>query len=283
MIQDIIIAYVPIVHKGYIELFSKYPDAMIYILDNSFLGLFPWLRKDLRAMDPENICEMINAVIPSFNHVKTLNLKHLEIIKKPTSLLGNKLFVLPDEDISHELAEKFLFGCNVIFEPIFLRYDKIKTRKEDPVITDCEISYSELDRHFMSLAKAEAQKSEDWWRQVGAVLVKDETVILARHNTHLPTSYSLYIYGDPRGNYSRGLNYEFSTAIHAEAGIISEAANRGISTKGSYLYVKDFPCPPCTRVIALSGIEKLYFHSGYSVLEGKELLKTYDIEIIQVK
>ncbi len=288
--KKIIIAYVPVVHRGYLELFQKYPDAFIYLLGLGIIGKFPRLKKDLRYLDPTDIRKMLGSVRGLEDRVFVIDWVHIEGLNRIglTGLASSwPQLIMPDEDISHELAQKHLPSFKVTFEPTFLRYDKIKVQKEDPVHPDVIVSFDDLDRNFMGLALAESQKSEDWWRQVGAVAVKKDRghyeVILARHNQHTPTTYSLYIYGDPRSNYSKGLNYEFSTAIHAEAGIVAEAANKGISLNSASLYVTTFPCPPCAKVLALTGIKKLFFQSGYSVLEGQELLKNNGIRIIQVK
>ncbi|MGD0977296.1 MAG: hypothetical protein ABR875_03320 [Minisyncoccia bacterium] len=283
--KQIIIAYVPVVHRGYLELFKKYPDAQIYIFGSDIISRFPQLRKDLRALNPNEIKRMLTATLALAEEVRILDWRDLDCFWRAKK---NKLsIIMPGEDICRDLAEKYLPGIEIQFENVFLRYDKTRTLKEDLVDPDVVMSCDELDRHFMGIAVGESQKSEDWWRQVGAILVRKSyngsQVILVRHNEHMPTSYSLYIQGDPRGNYSKGLNYEFSTAIHAEAGVIATAANWGISTHGLSLYTSTFPCPPCAKILALSGIENLYFRSGYSVLGGQELLKQHNIRIIQVK
>ena len=38
--------------------------------------------------------------------------------------------------------------------------------------------------------------------------------------------------------------------MHAEARLIAAAAREGRATAGAVLYVTDFPCPPCAKLIA---------------------------------
>jgi dCMP deaminase len=88
--------------------------------------------------------------------------------------------------------------------------------------------------------------------------------------------------GDPRSNFNKGVHYEISTAAHAEARLIARAAREGIATEGAVLYVTDFPCPPCAKLIAAAGIAKLYSRRGYAVLDGNDVLEAAGVEIALV-
>ena len=90
------------------------------------------------------------------------------------------------------------------------------------------------------------------------------------------------IEGDARGLYKKGINVNYVTSAHAELNAIGQAARSGISTEGAELYVTDFPCPYCARLIAKTGIKKLYFLAGYAVIDGDEFLKEEGVEIIHV-
>jgi dCMP deaminase len=126
----------------------------------------------------------------------------------------------------------------------------------------------------------EAAKSSDMWRQVGAAILKRKKTVLIAHNHHLPSEQSHYVHGDPRNNFHKGEHIEISTAFHAEASLIAEAAKRGIQLEGLDMYVTTFPCPPCAKLIAHSGIKHLYFAEGYSVLDGEAILKGAGVELI---
>ena len=49
------------------------------------------------------------------------------------------------------------------------------------------------------------------------------------------------------------------------------------------MYVTVFPCPPCAKLIAYSGIKRLYCGGGYAVLDGEEVLKSNGVEIYFVE
>jgi dCMP deaminase len=47
------------------------------------------------------------------------------------------------------------------------------------------------------------------------------------------------------------------------------------------MYVTDFPCPPCAKLIAAAGISRLYFREGYAVLDGQDVLDAAGVEVVQ--
>jgi dCMP deaminase len=77
------------------------------------------------------------------------------------------------------------------------------------------------------------------------------------------------------------VNLELSTAVHAEARLIAEAARDGVATRGAVMYVTDFPCPPCAKLIAGAGVARLYFRTGYAVLDGEDVLRAAGVEVLQ--
>ena len=118
---------------------------------------------------------------------------------------------------------------------------------------------------------------------VNPKIVKDGKVVLIAHNEHMPSEHAPYINGDPRNAFKRGINIEISSSIHAETRLIAEAAKQGISLSGADMYVTVFPCPPCAKSIAFSGIKNLYCAGGYAVLDGQEVLKSQGVKIIFVE
>jgi dCMP deaminase len=140
-----------------------------------------------------------------------------------------------------------------------------------------------MDRELMDKAFVQSDKSSDWWRQVGSVLVKDGKVIISGYNKHLPTDFSPYINGDPRNNFDAGIRIDLCTAIHAEAAMIATAAKNGIKLEGSSVYVTTFPCPTCARLLAEAGIKKVLYSKGYSLLDAEDILKDAGAEIVLIQ
>jgi len=276
--SKIIIAYVPVLHEGYRRFFEKYKDAeTLYVFGSKIIEEFDYLRKEIRALDPELIKKSIESW-KIFPKVEVLDKDSLNDIQN--SKWG---IVMPNEDVTKELAEKYLSGRKIIWDTIFLRWDKHKVMEEKPVLADQKISRDEFDREVLGKLKIEAEKSSDWWRQVASAVIKNGEIILLAHNEHLPSAHSPYVHGDPRNTLHKGVGIEYSSSIHSEARVVAEAAKRGICLSGLSLYASTFPCPPCAKQIAFSGIKKLYYSGGYSILDQESILKSQGVEIIFVE
>ncbi|MCA9369322.1 MAG: deoxycytidylate deaminase [Pseudomonadales bacterium] len=251
------IVYIPALHAGILQFLSE-SDGTVWVLGSDVISLideeFDYLRKEIRALKPEDSLTAVTAVLPSRNCklLTTTELKKLNT--KTTSLL------LPQEDIFSWLYETHLPHAKISFSTTFLRWNRSNT----------------LETHKPNTPIAEtfavANQSSDWWRQVGCALVKDGTIINTAFNHHLPSPYTPYIDSDPRNSFHKGEHIDLSTAIHAEAALIADAARKGISLENAELYVTTFPCPVCAKLIAASGIKKLYFSEGYSMLDGETVL-----------
>jgi dCMP deaminase len=151
------------------------------------------------------------------------------------------------------------------------------------VSPDRIISTDQFDKEVISLATKAAEKSSDWWRQVGAAIVKDKRILLLGCNKHVPSDLSMDVYGDPRSSFDAGIRFDLSTAIHGEASLIARAAREGISLNGTSIYATTFPCPGCAKLIVEAGINKVYYAKGYSLLDAENVLKSGNVEIVMVK
>lgn len=273
-----LVAYVPVLHDGYRRFFER-PEKPkeLFIFGPEVITDFDWLAKEIRQLDPALMQKSI-AALGMFDRVVVLDKQGAASLNNPS-----KEIILPDEDVSRELAQKYFPTARVTFDPIFLRWDKLNSIKEKPVVPEEQITRDEFHRRVMANAKADAEKSSDFWRHVGAAIVKDGETILVGHNRHMPSDHTPYVNGDPRNNFHKGDHIEFSSAIHAEANLIAQTAKQGIALEGADMYVTTFPCPPCAKLIAASGITTLYCGGGYSVLDGEDVLKNANVKIIFVE
>ena len=279
----IIVAYVPVLHEGYKRLFEKHPDAtQLFLLGEKITSGFRQLSKDIRALKPELIKKSIEAW-GRFEKVEIIDEDGLAGLVQKT----NGEIIMPDEDVMHELAEKYISNgeksgaaAKITFDSIFLRWDKHSSFKNNPIEADQKTSIKDSDRKIISLLRTEADKSSDFWRQIGAAIVKDGKIISMTHNRSVPVEGLNYTEGDPRSDFHKGVNVELSLFFHCEAALIAEAAKKGISLDGAELFVTTFPCPPCAKLVAYSGIKKIYYSDGYGTLDGERVLKSQGVEII---
>ncbi|HUO50027.1 MAG TPA: deaminase [Candidatus Paceibacterota bacterium] len=282
----------PVLHQGYLQLIDRVAPDKIYLVGDSLLQDVPGeleyvRRKDrIRAIPVKALQYALVALLKKTRvHVPFVGIADAFVLStlEDSRVLRLTIVVMPEEDVSQHLAQKY-FGGNVRFEKMFLRWDRTAVSAQETIesVTGVPVSLDLLDRVFMEEAEQEAEKSLDWWRQIGAALVKDGKVIFTAHNTHVPHPDAPNVFGDPRSLFKRGIRIECSSAEHAEAHVIAEAAKCGISTRGADLYVTAFPCPQCAILIAHAGISRCFFASGYSVLHGASVMQDEGVELIYV-
>ncbi len=272
-----LVAYVPVLHSGYLKLFEKHKGAL-YLLGPQFVSEdFPRLIRDLRQLPVE---EMVHAIqgLEIFETVEVLTEEQVkEIVEKECEV------VMPDEDVSHGIAEKYFSKNTVTYENVFLRWDKPITLRELEVSPDRVISKKEFDKKCMQCAVEEAQKSADWWRQIGSVVLVNNNIVLKGHIKYMPTDYNLFAAGNPRDNFDAGEHPEIYTSLHSEASIVAQAAKEGVSLKGAEIYATTFPCANCARLLTEAGIKKVYYKDGYSMLDAEDIFKASGVEVVLVQ
>lgn len=280
MTHKAILAYVPVVQRGYLDLINLHSDAQeIYLWGDNLISLEPSLRKEIRALNPDQARAALQS-ITGRNDIVVAGTGDLAHIAKSANPL-----VLPDDAISHRLVNGALLSMGLkdhLFEPVFLRWDSKSATAQNSVIPDAQIAKTDM-QFLVDLASYEANQSSDWWRRVGAVLFdRRGCVYFSAHNRHLPTDYTPYIEGDPRAAFSKGVNIEVSTAVHAEVEALGWAAAHGVRTSGLKLLVTTFPCPNCAKLIAACGISELLYLEGYSMVDGERVLRDAGVRIVHV-
>lgn len=274
--KNAIVVFVPVIHSGYIKFLSK-TKGDIYIFDKTIIKSFVHLTRDLRVIDPEKTVKALKALIPN-RKISTINYKKLqELVKKEYK------FVLPEDEISHVITDKYIPSNRAKFVSVFLRWNKIITLSEFKIPEHRKITTEKFHRDFIKIAEDETNKSSDWWRQIASVVVRDGKILYKSHNHHLPTDHHLSTFGDPRSNFDAGQHQEVYTSIHSEASLIAKAAHDGVSLKDSEIYVTTFPCPNCSRLLVQAGIKKVYYSKGYSLLDAEKILQHFGIEIYLVQ
>lgn len=279
--MKVLILYAPVIHRGYLTLLNKHHDAdVVYILGEDIVSEWDHIfRKDIRSVAAEIIEPMIKA-LDIFPNVEVLHKDSFASLQEAKESL---VVIMPREEISIGIAEKYLSGFHIQYEDIFLRWNRNNVETQRLPSDDRQVDVDALHLEMMGMALAESIKSFDWWIQVGAVAVTTDGIIFSCHNKHLPTEQTPYIVGDPRGNFKRGIKIDLTTAAHAEEQIVARAAQeKGLSLKGSRLYVTTFPCPRCAHLVALSGVKHLYYRDGYAVLDGEDVLRSFEVEIVRV-
>lgn len=274
----VIIAYIPVLHRGYLDFFDRHRDAeALYVIKrNLVIELQPALRKDIRAFDAFEVQSLLG------NHF----FLRVEIADGDVILAiaqAGHTVVMPKDELSLEIALRYLSGCRVEYDSaVFLRWDR-QNVLEQKIKYDRKVPWSGVVGEMMNKALEEKEKATNLWRQVGAVIARDGEILLSAYNRQVPSPYTPYYEGDARMFFKRGIHIGLTTDIHAESRLVAEAARHGIALEGADLYISTFPCPPCAKLIASTGIRRCYFSSGYAMLDGERVLHDTDIEIVFVE
>jgi dCMP deaminase len=277
MTELALVAYIPVLHEGYRRfLEGNGQGRRLFLIGPELYADYRPLAKDVRALAAYDVAPALEAwrICSEIQVLDVEGARQLEA-EKPS-------LILPDEDISYQVVERHFPRLEVRFDTHFLRWDKTKTVKMLKPGAARAASDLEALADVVDAAEDEAAKSIDWWRQVGAAIRFADGTIASAGNEHLPHPLSPYAVGDPRSNFFKGVHLELSTAMHAEARLIADAAADGRSTRGAVMYITDFPCPPCAKLVAVAGVTRLYFRTGYAILDGEDVLRAADIEVIQI-
>lgn len=269
-----IIAFVPVIHQGYLDFFND-TKGDIFIFDRKLVDSYTYLTRDLRTVDPKQTVKALKVLLPG-RKISTITPPQL---KK----FAYDEIIMPEDEVCRDLAEKYFEGKSVKFVLVFLRWNRHIALAEHPIPAERKITKDEFQREMIGKALEEAAKSEDWWRKVATVVVKDGNVIFTTHNRHLPSRFHLDQNGDPRSNVDSGQHQEIYTSIHSEADAIARAAQKGMSLEGAHAYVTTFPCPNCARLMSTAGIKKVYYSKGYALLDAEKIFEHFGVEIVLVQ
>jgi dCMP deaminase len=273
-----ILLYLPVIHKGYDALFERHRDVdEILLMGGGFAEVFPAFAKDTRALSPASAANYLRLIVDA------RQIKIVEPGDLPGAVVADEL-IMPDEAMMRELTTRYELqkGRNVTFETTFLHWDREWSRPGRPEGFEGRIVAEGVPQRIMQEAQRVGRQSSDWWRHVGAIAVRGDDILGRASGRHHPTEYSAYIDGDPRDGFSRGVRADLSSASHAEANIVAEAARKGVSLRDADLYVTTFPCPTCAQLIVAAGFSRCFFSGPYSVPDGDDLLRRAGIEVIWV-
>jgi dCMP deaminase len=274
MKEKILILHVPVIHKGYLDFLNGIRGKVseIFVIDEKLTAELSEFKPDIASVEAKKIVDLL----------KKFGFKNISVLTENLAKkINNENIILVQDDISRNLAEKYLAGNKIEFRSIFLRWDKSKVLAQQ-VLNDISVSQNHFDIKIMQEAAKESVKSGDWWRQIGAVLVKGKKILLRTYNKDLPSDHTPYQVGEARDFFKAGERHEIANTIHAEQFMIAKAAKEGIGLDGSAIYVTTFPCPVCAKMIACSGVKKVYFAEGGSNFDAKKILESARIKLINV-
>lgn len=130
--------------------------------------------------------------------------------------------------------------------------------------------------YFMRIAAQAATRSTCDRKHVGAVIVRDRTI--------LSTGYNGSIRGMPHCDEVGHMmeNSHCIATVHAEANAIIQAAKNGVRIDGAELYTTASPCWNCFKLLVNSGIRTVFYGEFYRDERSLEVARQLGIDLVDL-
>jgi len=131
--------------------------------------------------------------------------------------------------------------------------------------------------YFMNIAAEVATRSTCDRKHVGAVIVRDKTI--------LSTGYNGSVRGLPHCDDIGHMMEDGHcvATIHAEANAIIQAAKNGVRVDGADIYITASPCWNCFKIVTNAGIKNIYYGEFYRDDRIFDAAKTLKMMVSQIK
>ena len=113
------------------------------------------------------------------------------------------------------------------------------------------------NEYFMRIAAEVATRSTCDRRHIGAVVVRDKTILSTGYNGSLRRAPHCDDVGHDMEN------GHCVRTVHAEANAVAQAAKNGVQIDGAEIYVTASPCLTCFKLVANCGIRTVYYKEFY--------------------
>lgn len=132
------------------------------------------------------------------------------------------------------------------------------------------------EKYFMNIAIEVATRSTCDRKNVGAVIVREKTI--------LSTGYNGSIKGLPHCDEvgCEMIDGHCVRTTHAEANAIVQAAKNGVRIDSAEIFVTASPCYNCFKLIANAGIKKIYYYEFYRDERILEHAKKAKIQLLKI-
>ncbi len=142
------------------------------------------------------------------------------------------------------------------------------------------------DQYFMKIAMIVAERATCTRASIGAVIVKDKTIVATGYNG-APAGHPhcsevgclVYVSRNPDGEEEENC---FRT-IHAEINAIAQAAKHGVEIDGADIYITASPCYHCLKTLMNTGIRAVYYNKPYKIHRIEPLLEYSNIQLVRVE
>jgi dCMP deaminase len=141
---------------------------------------------------------------------------------------------------------------------------------------------------YMAWAARTAELSHARRLHVGAVIVKDDTVISYGYNG-MPAGWDNNCEDeigqvlDDNGNIIEARLKTKPEVLHAESNAIAKLARSTNSGLGATMFVTHAPCLDCAKLIYQSGISSVLYRNSYRDASGVTFLEKSGVDVTQIQ
>lgn len=131
-----------------------------------------------------------------------------------------------------------------------------------------------LDRRYLRMAQIWAENSYCERLKVGALIVKDKSIIADGYN------------GTPMGFENVCEDADGATkhyVLHAEANALTKVASSTNDSTGATIYTTASPCIECAKLIIQSRIRRVVYARAYRLTDGVDLLLRAGVQVDHVE
>ncbi len=131
-------------------------------------------------------------------------------------------------------------------------------------------------QYFMNIAREVSTRSTCDRKHVGAVIVRDKTI--------LSTGYNGSIRGMPHCDDEGHLMEDDHcvATIHAEANAVIQAARNGVRLEGAEIYITASPCWNCFKMLANAGVKAIHYGEFYRDKRTFDVAKRIGITLSEI-
>jgi dCMP deaminase len=139
-----------------------------------------------------------------------------------------------------------------------------------------------IDVAYIKMAQIWAELSHATRKKVGALIVKNNTIIADGFNG-TPSGFENeceFAVHDADDNF-----VEYRTkwyVLHAESNALAKVAKSTQSSDGATLYITYSPCTDCSKLILQAGIKRVVYSEEYRDTNGLDFLRRAGVEVKKI-
>lgn len=136
---------------------------------------------------------------------------------------------------------------------------------------------------YMNVAEEFAKLSSARRLHVGCVIVKNDSIIGVGYNG-MPSGWDNNCEDEVYDREeNRNLLVTKPEVLHAETNAIAKVAKSTNSTEGASMFITHAPCLECSKIIAQTGIAKVFYKNIYRNTDGLYFLRKSNVECIKAE